>query len=79
MALEKSSHAVVSVVHSMGPRVCPYKSKGILTLYFSHETVSKLLREGLNEKEIDISVVHSLEHTDGAYLNEAYENDADDF
>ena len=41
--------------------------------------VSKLLHEGLNDKEIEISVVHSLEHKDGAYLNEAYENDADDF
>ena len=46
--------------------------------YFSHETVSKLLHEGLNDKEIEISVVHSLEHTAGAYLNEAYENDNDD-
>ena len=46
---------------------------------FSHETVSKLLHEGLNDKEIEISVVHSLERNDGAYLNEAYENDADDF
>ena len=48
---------------------------------FSHETVSKLLHEGLNDKEIEISVVHSLERKDGggAYLNEAYENDADDF
>ena len=47
--------------------------------YFSHEMVSKLLHEGLNEKEIEISVVHTQESTDGAYLNEAYENDADDF
>ena len=47
--------------------------------YFSHETVSKLLHEGLNDKEIEISVVHSLEHTAGAYLNEAYDNDNDDF
>ena len=47
-------------------------------LSFSHETVSKLLREGLTDKEIEISVVHRIEHTDGAYLNEAYENDADD-
>ena len=36
------------------------------------------MHEGLNDKEIEISVVHSLEHTDGAYLNEAYENDDND-
>ena len=47
-------------------------------IYFSHETVSKLLHEGLTDKEIEISVVHSFEQTNGAYLNEAFENDVDD-